>query len=197
MSKIDNIQTFVIKQKRALGEIFTGIEQRNKYFIYDAMGNQLFFASEVNVKLFWRFFMKSMRPFEIHLLDESDQVQLIIRRPFKFIFQECSIFTPDDQLIGSIKWEFSIINRKYAILDNNGIEILRLFGPLFKPWTFFIKKMDMEVGKIVKKWSGLIKEAITDEDNFALELTDNLSLKEKQVLLGAIFLIDFVHFEKK
>lgn len=196
MNKIDNTQTFVIKQKRALGEIFIGIEQKNKYFIFDENGNQILFAHEVNLKLFWRFFMKPMRPFEIQLTDEQEGVQLIIKRPFKFLFHECEIFLPDGQLLGSIKWEFAMFRKKYAIYDNNNIEILRLFGPIFKPWTFFISKMGTEVGKLTKKWSGIVKEVFTDEDNFVLQLTEHISLKEKQILLGAIFLIDFVYFER-
>ena len=72
---------------------------------------------------------------------------------------------------------------------------MNIEGPLFHPWTFHIKKQGREVGKILKKWSGLGKEMFTDADTFALSLDPNLEANEKSLLLGAVFLIDFVHFE--
>ena len=71
-----------------------------------------------------------------------------------------------------------------------------LRGPLLRPWTFFIDQGDREVGKITKRWSGALKEVFTDADNFAVHFPAELSLSEKSLLLGAVFLIDFVHFEK-
>lgn len=197
MKRIENISTILIKQKKAWGEILTGIEQRNKYHIYDEHGQELYFAGENHVSIFWRFFMKALRPFEIQIIDEMGAVQLIIRRPFRWMFQECSIFSPDETLLANVKWEFAVLNRKYVITDHSGAEIFRLFGPLFKPWTFKIMKFDHQIGIIAKRWSGLFKEAFSDEDHFGLMLDEPASLKDKEILLGSVFLIDFVHFERK
>ncbi len=48
---------------------------------------------------------------------------------------------------------------------------------------------DVQVGKISKQWSGLVKEAFTDTDNFGITFPLDLDVKMKATLLGAIFLI--------
>ncbi len=84
----------------------------------------------------------------------------------------------------------------YRITNSMGMEICRLYGPLLHPWTFEIRENDQQVGKITKKWSGLAKEAFTDADNFAIEMPPGKDVETKSILLGAVFLIDFVHFER-
>merc|ERR1712062_708350 len=53
-----------------------------------------------------------------------------------------------------------------------------------------------EVGKISKQWSGLLKEAFTDADNFGISFPMDLDVRMKAVCLAACFLIDFMYFEK-
>ena len=50
---------------------------------------------------------------------------------------------------------------------------------------------------IQKKWSGLAKEAFTDADNFGVTFPPDWPVEKKTLALGAVFLIDFVHFEDK
>lgn len=51
------------------------------------------------------------------------------------------------------------------------------------------------VGKIKKKWSGVLKELFTDADNFFIEFPDNASAKHRALLLGALFFIDYLYYE--
>lgn len=45
------------------------------------------------------------------------------------------------------------------------------------------------VGKISKQWTGLVREAFTDTDNFGIQFPLDLDVKMKAVMLGACFLI--------
>ena len=47
----------------------------------------------------------------------------------------------------------------------------------------------IEVGKISKQWTGFVREAFTDADNFGTTFPMDLDVKMKAVLLGAVFLI--------
>ncbi len=53
------------------------------------------------------------------------------------------------------------------------------------------------MGKISKQWSGVLREAFTDSDNFGISFPMNLDVKMKATLLGALFLIDFMFFEQQ
>lgn len=45
------------------------------------------------------------------------------------------------------------------------------------------------IGRISKQWSGLIKEGLTDADNFGINFPMDLDVRIKAVLMGACFLI--------
>ncbi|KAL4677621.1 hypothetical protein H8959_020295, partial [Pygathrix nigripes] len=47
----------------------------------------------------------------------------------------------------------------------------------------------MVVGRISKHWSGLLREAFTDADNFGIQFPRDLDVKLKAVMIGACFLI--------
>jgi len=49
---------------------------------------------------------------------------------------------------------------------------------------------------VKKKWSGLLTEAFTDKDNFAVEL-GNLDENQRRLVLAAAIYIDLMFFEKK
>ena len=55
--------------------------------------------------------------------------------------------------------------------------------------------VSLQVGKISKRRSGVLKEAFTDADNFGISFPMDLDVKIKATLLGAVFLIDFMFFE--
>jgi hypothetical protein len=97
-----------------------------------------------------------------------------------------------------------------VIRDALGVARFSLHGPMLRPWTFWIRPPDPADresgadpvawhgdGKIAKKWSGLLKESFTDADQFGVEFPEGLDVPSKALLLGAVFLVDFVHFENK
>ncbi len=191
-------QRLVISQVKEMLEIFTGLETKNKYRIINDNGRELFLAAETSsgfLSVILRLLLKAARPFTMQLLTPDGGVVLQLRRPFRFIFHRLEISDGDGRLLGVVQKRWSWIRRIYDVLDSYDRPVLRLFGPLLKPWTFQILKNETEVGKIQKKWSGALKEMFTDADTFALELGAQLDQNERTLLLGAVFLIDFVHFE--
>ena len=93
---------------------------------------------------------------------------------------------------------------QFVVRDQSGEVALRIEGP----WLTFSFCGDVEfkvltpdgstqVGQISKQWSGVLREAFTDSDNFGISFPMDLDVKMKATLLGALFLIDFMFFEKK
>lgn len=197
MERLSAIEGLVIRQQKEWGEILTGFETKNKYIISDVIGNRLFLAEEESGSLLLRWFLRALRPFTINVLAENGRAILRVRRPFRFYFHRVEIFNARGQLLGAVERRFSILRRIYSVFNKSGEEIFQLFGPLFHPWTFHIKNGEMEHGKITKKWSGLLKEGLTDADNFGVMFPARWETELKALFLGAVFLIDFVHFENK
>jgi len=197
---LTHTQHLVVRQTKEWGEILTGFETRNKYTVQDDAGQTLFLAVELSGGLLatlLRLWLKAARPFTMQILDPAGQLVLQLTRPFRFIFHRLQIDDAGGRSLGAVQKRWSWVRRIYDIEDGHGRAVLRLFGPLLHPWTFEIHKDGRLAGKITKKWSGLLKEALTDADNFGVELGPELRAEERTLLLAAVFLIDFVHFENR
>ncbi len=195
MERLSSVIGIVISQKKEWGEIFTGFETKNKYAVLDTSGNELYIALEEKGSLIARWFLKALRPFKIHVRTYDNQLVLRVSRPFRFYFHQLNVFDSHGNPLGTIQKRFSLLSRIYSVIDSSGQEIFQLFGPIFHPWTFEIRKGTTLHGKITKKWSGLLKEGFTDADNFGITFPREWDIKIKSLFLGAVFLIDFVHFE--
>jgi uncharacterized protein YxjI len=112
------------------------------------------------------------------------------------LFSEVSVFDEQGRALGTVKRRFRVLGRRYTVYGPDGAELFELDGPLLHPWTFHITYQGQRIGKITKEWSGLLKEAFTDADNFGVSFPAEMAVEHKAVFLGAVFLIDFVHFEK-
>jgi uncharacterized protein YxjI len=197
MDRLASTSGLVIRQQKEWGEILTGFETKNRYIISDEAGSNLYVAAEDAGSPIIRWFLKALRPFMIAVLTEAGQEVLRVVRPFRFYFHRAEITGSQGQPLGVIERRFSLLRRVYSVQDRSGTEIFQLFGPILHPWTFQIRKDGVECGKITKKWSGLMKEGMTDADNFGVQYPVDWDVPWKALFLGAVFLIDFVHFENK
>lgn len=197
MEKLSALNELVVTQQKEWGEILSGFETKNRYVVSDISGNMLYLAAEEGGSMLLRLFLKALRPFTITVWNENAQALLRVIRPFRFYFHRAKLVDAQGQMLGVVERRFSMLRRIYSVFDSSGREVFQLFGPILHPWTFQIKKDGKDCGKITKKWSGLLKEGFTDADNFGVIFPPELDVNLKALLLGAVFLIDFVHFENK
>jgi uncharacterized protein YxjI len=196
MDRLAGLDTLVIQQRKSWGEILTGWEVKNSYAVLDGTGDEVYVAAETGGSMFFRLLLKALRPFTIHILEAEGRAVLRLNRPFRLYFHTLEVHSADGRRLGRVDRRFSLVRRRYTVYDDTGQERFQLFGPLLRPWTFLIRAGGEEVGRITKRWTGMLKESLSDADNFALSFPAELQLQHKSVLLGAVFLIDFVHFEK-
>jgi len=198
MEELAGSSSLTVRQVKEWGEIFTGFEGRNRYAVLAPSGELIFAAGEEGGSLLARWFLKAWRPFTLQVLACKDRSSVLrIQSPFRFYFREVSVYDADGRLLGVVKRRFALLRRIYSVQDASGRECCRLFGPILHPWTFEIRDGRGVHGKITKKWSGLLKEGFTDADDFGVLFPAEWDPEIKAVLLGAVFLIDFVHFEDK
>jgi hypothetical protein len=196
MERLASANGLVIRQKKEWREAFTGIEHRNQYAVLDPAGGDLYLAVEEGGSTLARLFLRNMRPFTMRLRRPDGTAVLRFEQPFRWWFRELRVFDETHQrTLGTIRRQWSWLRRIYSVRDAGGLEVYRLLGPLRHPWTFEIRQGERVAGRIVKKWSGLTREALTEADNFGITFPAGCAPGTKAVLLGAVFLIDFVHFE--
>ncbi|MFC1890585.1 phospholipid scramblase-related protein [Thermodesulfobacteriota bacterium] len=197
---LSSTRRFFIRQKKEWGEILTNFETSNRYVISDEGGQEIWYAAERSaglLSLLWRTFLRAMRPFTIEIFDSASRVVLSLKRPWRWYFHRLEVFQ-EGRLVGAVQKRFKILGRLFDIEDAAGQVVARIDGPLLHPWTFNVVRNEMEVGKIVKRWSGLLKEGFTDADTFGLEMdSPDLPIDLRKTIVGATFLVDFLHFERR
>jgi len=196
METLQALEGLKIVQKKEWGEIITGFETKNKYSIMTPQGQEVYIAAEVRGSFLARQWLRNWRPFTIHIMKPDGSHVFRLEAPFRWLFRVITVFDSSGKRLGLVVRRWAFLRRIYTVQDVAGQEIFRLFGPIFHPWTFRIQVQGREVGKIVKRWSGL-KELYSDADNFEVSFPKESQAEQKAVLLGAVFLIDFMHFESK
>jgi len=199
----------LIKQKVEILEAFTGFETNNKYTVLNVMGQPVFQAKE-QTNCCTRQCCGPIRPFDIGLTDNTGQEVIHLNRPLRCqscccpcCLQKLEVHSPASGLLGTVEQDWTIIFPEFTLKDAAENPIMKIKGP-FCTWSccgsdveFKVETPDgNEIGMITKQWSGLGREAFTDADNFGVSFPQDLDVKAKAVLLGAVFLIDFMFFEK-
>ncbi len=94
----------------------------------------------------------------------------------QIFFQAIEIYSPPNVLIGTIEQEWTLCIPKFVVKNEAGEIVLKIKGPCwtcacFSDVEFKILSAaneDIEVGRISKKWSGLLKEVFTDAGKFEI-----------------------------
>eukprot|EP01105_Mastigella_eilhardi_P026062 TRINITY_DN733_c0_g1_i3.p1 TRINITY_DN733_c0_g1~~TRINITY_DN733_c0_g1_i3.p1 ORF type:complete len:245 (-),score=65.97 TRINITY_DN733_c0_g1_i3:715-1398(-) len=203
--------SLLVKQRRKgwLIELCLGCEIENEYKIFNPSGadpgSQIMVAREQSSCL-WRQCCGSRRQFSMRIETLEGREICHYLRPFRCGYPCCDpcryaidCFMPDNKYVGSAKQVCSFCVPVFELVDDNGHERYRVIGNCcgFCNYTLHVHAPDGSiVGRIMKKWSGATKEFFTDADNFVVEFPKTATVADRVVLVGALFLIDFLFFER-
>uniref|UniRef100_A0A673J4Y9 Phospholipid scramblase n=1 Tax=Sinocyclocheilus rhinocerous TaxID=307959 RepID=A0A673J4Y9_9TELE len=137
---------------------------------------------------------------QIDQLLVQQKVELAEGNVVMFVLLE--IQSPPGNPIGYVIQNWHPFLPKYTILNEKKEAVLKIVGPFCScrccaDVNFDVLSVDesTKVGRIAKQWTGLVREAFTDADNFGISFPMDLDVKIKAALFGACFLIDFMFFE--
>jgi uncharacterized protein YxjI len=189
-----------IKQKVENWEIL-GFETRNRYAIYDQSQVPIAYAAEQG-KGFWstlsRLALKHWRTFDLSIFNQNKELVYTAHHPFRWFLQRLDLKSPSGQNIGAIQQKFSLLSKKFDILDENEQVIFRISSGLFSIWKFEIETPVAKViAKIDKNWSGFLSEVFTDADHFTLSFLDHCSANQRKLLLATVLFVDLAYFENQ
>lgn len=214
---LTQIDSFHVEQVKSFLEAFTGWDTNNKYIIRNAAGAQCYYAVE-DTDTCMRVCCGNQRGFQINILDNLQQVVMKITREFKCCAGCCwcagccdacafelAIEAPPGQIVGYVRQKGSFWKANYDILDEFHEPILKIEGPCCicdgaccpcdNEFKLMTKDKSSQIGSVKKVYSGFLTELVTMADRFTIDFPMDLSVKAKSSLLGALFLIDFMHFE--
>ena len=194
----NRMRRIMIRQAKEWGEILIGFESRNRYELFDEDNRPIGKAAEEAGgfgRFMGRIFLGHCRKSTIHVYDRQGREVGRGEKPFRWYFHRMVAYD-GGRPAGAIQRKFSLLHRKFVIENAKGEEVLEIYSPLFRIWTFKILFDGQEVGRVSKRWGGLLREMFTDADTFGIEYMDSDALEPlRMVLICATFLIDFTCFE--
>jgi uncharacterized protein YxjI len=187
--------TVTVSQKKEWLEILTDFERRNRFSI-DLEEREGALLAHEEGSTWARFFLGSMRPYT--LLIETPQKKPVLRlhAPFRFIHREIQVMDALSKPLGRVRKRFTFPHTRYDVYDGNGRHLFEIARGFVHIWTFTVRRDGQDVAVISKRWSGIGREVFTDADRFQLQFQQVVDPTERKILLGALFLIDFQHFEQ-
>jgi hypothetical protein len=213
---LSNIDQLLIHQQIEIFEALTGIETNNRYQIKNTLGQQVYFAGEESGSCM-RQCCGPQRSFTMHITDNFGEEVIRVRRDFKCVCgcnccaglsccsMEIAVEAPVGQIIGFVRQMRSCMQPIYAIQDAQSQTLLVIHGPSCicpgpcdvgdQEFVVIAPDSGQEIGKISKQWAGFAQEYFTDADNFGVSFPQDMDVRVKATLVGAVFLIDFMFFE--
>jgi hypothetical protein len=189
----------MLKQKFEIAELI-GFESRNKYVLQTEQGAMFGYAAEDQrdlVGFVLRQVLGHWRHFNIRIFDQERRLVLRAVHPFRFFFSRLEVYDAQDRLLGALQSRWSFFRKRFDFEDARGQVFAQTSSPFWRPWTFVMSGSHGEMGRIEKKWGGLLKEAITDGDKFRVSFSPSLSLEHRQLLVAAGLFVDLKYFEHK
>ncbi|WKX88340.1 hypothetical protein Q1695_008186 [Nippostrongylus brasiliensis] len=199
-----------------LEEVLLNYEANNKYVVKNDKGEQIYYVFEESSCL-QRQCCGPHRGFVIHIVDSSNNEVMRVTRPFKCCGgccygimaccdccrRECQVDAPPGRQIGSLKQRLACCASSLDVKDVQDNQLLTIHGPYCclacgcRDINFRVTAPTMgKIGKITKRWSGCVREALTDADVFSVSFPMDLDVATKALLLAAALLIDFMEFEQ-
>jgi len=204
---LTQIDQLLIKQQIELLEVISGCETRNKYKVNNSVG-QLVFDAKEDSGCCSRQCCGPNRTFNMVLSDNTGRRVIECHRPLScaslcFCGSKMEVRSPlTNEIFGYCKQVFSCTKSRMDIYDSNNQKIFEISGIICginccNDVDFKVKDLNgNSVGLIQKQWSGCCQEAISDADNFMVRFPIDLDSRLKAVLVGAVFLIDFLYYEQ-
>jgi uncharacterized protein YxjI len=180
----------VINQKAKL------IELTDEYRIRDEEGNDIGFIREEGqsvVKKAVRF-VSDLDQFFTHRLgvydhDGSKVVELL--RPRKFMKSRVEVTDGEGRPVGTIVQKNVLGKKRFALEGATGELLGAINAENWRAWDFAIEDATgAAVGRITKKWAGLLKEGFTTADNYVLEIGAEVSGDLRLMMLGSAAGVD-------
>eukprot|EP00727_Mastigamoeba_balamuthi_P004966 m51a1_g14468 hypothetical protein (265) ;mRNA; f:672613-673690 len=199
-------------------------ENENRYKVYNPTNGQKehILTAVEDSACCCRFCLGTSRSFQMSVVTGDEREVVHFDRPYRVgrrggacfcccdaCFQRINVFTgahcaQPNVRVGCVREEFSFCVPVITVRDENEAEIYRIIGHLCGCFNYSLeifpaggKSGDQPLGRITKTWAGAYKELFTDADNFYVEFPTAATGKQRMLLMGALFLIDYLYFERK
>jgi uncharacterized protein YxjI len=190
MTDLLTAERLVVSQKPKL------IEMVNQYTISDAEGNELGRVEQEGqskVKKALRF-LSDVDQFLTHRLgvfDAGGNRVLQLTRPRKLLKSKLQVEDGTGRPVGNIVQNNVFGKIRFDLIGPEGNVLGQIKAENWRAWDFsIVDATDTEVGRIDKKFVGVLKAVFTPADNYVVDISPSLSGNLRLLAIGAALAVD-------
>jgi uncharacterized protein YxjI len=190
MSDLLSRNTLVINQKAKL------IELTNEYKILDEVGNQIGTIRQEGQSKARKAlrFLTSVDQFLTHRLsvyDASGGKVVELLRPAKILKSTVTVSDGAGRAVGRIVQQNVVGKKHFALETPEGGALGSIDGENWVSWDFAVHNAEgNEVGRITKKFAGILKEGFTTADNYILNISGDVPTDLRLLMLASAAGVD-------
>lgn len=125
------------------------------------------------------------------VFDASGQRVVELTRPRKILKSKLIIKDGNGADVGRIVQENVFGKIRFGLEDAQGQSLGQIKAENWRAWDFaIVDQTDREIGRISKKWEGLLKTAFTTADNYMLEIDHSVQGPLRLIVLASAAGID-------
>lgn len=180
----------VINQKAKL------IELTNEYRILDEEGNDIGVIRQEGQSRGRKLLrlVSSVDQFLTHRLsvyDRAGQKVVELVRPAKIMKSTVHVSDGQGRQVGSIVQQNVFGKKRFAFQTPGGEDVGSINAENWRSWDFSIQDPNgAEIGRITKKWSGILREGFTTADNYVFTVTGAPSPDLRLMMLASAAGVD-------
>jgi uncharacterized protein YxjI len=190
MSDLLTRDVLVVNQKAKL------IELTDEYRIRDEAGNDIGYIREEGQSVLKKAvrLVSDLDQFFTHRLsmyDRDDTKVVELLRPRKIMKSRVQIFDGEGRPVGTIVQKNVFGKKRFVLQGASGEALGAINAENWRAWDFAIEDASgAEVGRITKKWAGLLKEGFTTADNYVLQISGHVSPDLRLMMLASAAGVD-------
>jgi uncharacterized protein YxjI len=183
----DNV---IVRQKAKV------IELTNQYELQDTDGNKIGAVNQVGqskAKKALRL-LSNLDQYLSHTLEVQDlsgAAVLTLKRPAKLMKSKIEVSDASGTLVGTIVQRNIVGKKRFGLEAPDGTSLGELQGESWVSWDFVIKdEAENVVGRVNKKFAGLLREGFTTADTYIVQLEQGLAGPLRSLAFAAAVAID-------
>jgi|GEM_PF-1225892 len=198
MEMLKELDSLAIREKKEYTSLPSTAEWKPIFCLTGIMDEEVFYVAPFKKSVPAIETLSAGKSYTLHVLDKKGKQVLYYQKKIGFFRDEMEVSGESENFLGLVK-KIKIKTKakqpvmyRYQILNAAGQEMYEVREHLNDPEIFHIYKANEVTGKISKRPTSTVEEGIMKHDHFGIVFPFNADVAGKAVLIGALFLIDFL-----
>lgn len=193
IDKLKDFDSLTVREKKTYASIPSNWKLKPEFCLVDSSENEVFYIVSEKGAVMGFDFLKTSKSLTLYMMDVKGDETLYFEKRFGFFSNKMNVYNASEELLGSIQKNPKSIKNVFNVCDHADQLLYQIEGPAVDPENFDIVQNDAVVGKLSKRWEKVTEEGVSKQDHFGIVFPLNGEPNEKSLLLGALFLVDFLY----